>query len=151
MAEARGKLDREKIAGNTTGKSTQKTTPKTREKATGKTAGKAAVRTARKAGGSVARKRAARRETPAGVDGLELLREKADQRLARKSTKLAAVLEKKALAGDVPSAKLLMVLAERKRPRELPVKKPSAAAFVYKLETEPRWEGTEEQGVGNRE
>jgi hypothetical protein len=55
------------------------------------------------------------------TDGAERLRRAADKKVGRNSAKLAEVLTKKALAGDLASARMLLALAEAKKP--VPAKK----------------------------
>jgi hypothetical protein len=55
-------------------------------------------------------------EESAGKDGAERLRWAADRRLGRNSEKLAAMLAGKALKGDLASTKVLLGLAEGKKP-----------------------------------
>jgi hypothetical protein len=84
-------------------------------------------------------------------DGAERLRQAADKRVGRNSEQLADLLETKALAGNLDSLKVLVMLAERKKPRPVPVKKPRRPSLALRLGAEPEWEENREQGVGSRE
>jgi hypothetical protein len=83
-------------------------------------------------------------------DGAEQLRQAADKRLSLNSEALADLLEKDALAGNLSSLKELVLLAERKKPRPAPVKKPRRPNMALQLAAEPKWQD-EEQETGNRE
>ena len=92
----------------------------------------------------------ASRKGPAGKDGVERLRRAADRRVGRDSEKLAELLSEKALQGDLASAKVLVALADGKKPA--PAKQESAfKSLIANLAAEPDWKGGEEQGAGNRE
>jgi hypothetical protein len=56
------------------------------------------------------------------------------------SEELSKVLLKKAREGSLGSLKLLVTLAERKKPREKPVKKPRGLTLAQQLAMEPEWE-----------
>jgi hypothetical protein len=86
----------------------------------------------------------ASREKTAVVDGIELLRQAADRQIGRSPTKFADVLSTRAKAGDVPSLRVLVMLAERKKPRAEPVKKPRRRSQALELALEPEWQGPEE-------
>jgi hypothetical protein len=62
------------------------------------------------------------------VPGAERLKRAADRKLSRNSAKLAELLTKRALEGDVASAKLLLALAEAKKPG--PVRKKSGPTMT---------------------
>jgi hypothetical protein len=81
---------------------------------------------------------------------VERLRRAADRRVGRDSEKLAELLSEKALQGDLASAKVLVALADGKKPA--PAKQESAfKSLIANLAAEPDWKGGEEQGAGNRE
>jgi hypothetical protein len=86
-------------------------------------------------------------------DGVERLRQEADKQVGQNSEKLASLLTKKALAGDLASTKVLVGLAERKKPRPEPKKKWRGPSLAERLAAEPEWTGEEEEdeGIGNRE
>jgi hypothetical protein len=85
-------------------------------------------------------------------DGAERLRRAADKRVGRASEELADLLESKALEGNLNSLKVLVMLAERKRPRPEPVKKPRVPSYAQRLAAEPVWrKEREEMGTGNKE
>jgi len=86
----------------------------------------------------------ARRGRAARKDGAELLRQAADRRLARNSEELADLLETKALAGDLASAKVLVGLAERKKPIPEPVKRWRGPSLAELWAAEPQWQGEPE-------
>jgi hypothetical protein len=64
--------------------------------------------------------------------------------------KLSAVLLAKAKKGNMGSFKLLMTLAERRKPREKPVKKPHGLTPAHRLALEPPWR-PEKAGEGGKE
>lgn len=72
--------------------------------------------------------------------GVERLRQAAERRLARKSEELADLLLEKALEGKLEGARMLVALAEKKKPRakrgEGPWKGKSVAEM---LAEEPEW------------
>jgi hypothetical protein len=107
-----------------------------------KTGGTTKSRTVERAsGGKTARK-----------NGAERLRQAADRRVGRNSEELADLLTKKALAGDLASTKVLVALAEQKKPSPEPKKKRRGPSRAEQLAAEPEWRGEgEEQGIGNRE
>ena len=78
-------------------------------------------------------------------DGAEKLRQAADRRVGWASEKLADLLEKKALEGNLSSLKVLVMLAERKKPRPEPVKKPRKARLAQRWESEPEWRVKQEE------
>jgi hypothetical protein len=55
--------------------------------------------------------------------------------------KLIERLTEKAKKGDLGSIKLLVTLAERKKPREAPVKEARAITLLRRLEEQPEWQG----------
>jgi hypothetical protein len=114
MAEAQQQLRKEK-AGATTGK----------------TAGKQAE-------GKPGRLRVVSRGR-APKDGVELLRQLADRRVGRISKRLADLLEAKALKGDLASTRVLVGLAERKKPVAQVEKKQYGPTLAQQLEAEPEW------------
>jgi hypothetical protein len=63
---------------------------------------------------------------------------------------LADLLTEKALKGDLASTRVLVGLAERKKPRAEPVKKRRGPSLAEQLAAEPQWqepaEGREERG-----
>ncbi len=100
---------------------------------TNKKTGEGAKRT-RACGGKAGRK-----------DGAERLRQEADRRVGRNSKQLADLLTEKALGGDLASAKVLVGLAERKKPRPEPVKKRRGPSEAELLAIEPEWQGELEE------
>jgi hypothetical protein len=81
----------------------------------------------------------------AGKDGAEQLKRAADKRVGRNSEVLADLLTKKALEGDLASARVLVGLAERKKPREKQVKKRRGPSLAERLVAEPEWQGPHEE------
>jgi hypothetical protein len=81
----------------------------------------------------------ASREKSASGDGAEQLRCAADRRVGRISEKLADLLEKKALGGDVACAKALLALATSKKRDPKPVKKRKRPSLASRLAAEPAW------------
>jgi len=77
-------------------------------------------------------------------DGVEQLHQAADKQVYEISEKLAEMLKKKALKGDLASAKTLVGLAERKKPQPEPKKKRRGPSMAERLAAEPEWEGEEE-------
>jgi hypothetical protein len=119
------------------------------DKAIGKTKGGGAAKTSKRvSGGKTARK-----------DGVERLRKAADKRVGRISEKLADLLEGNALKGDLASTKVLVGLAERKKPMPEPKKRRRGPSLPDQLAQEPEWEGPEwdgdeeggDQGLGARD
>jgi DNA polymerase III gamma/tau subunit len=80
-----------------------------------------------------------RREILSRKDGAERLRQAADKRLNEISEQLADLLKKKALDGDLASAKTLIGLAAAKKPIPEPVKKQPEPSYADKLAKEPQW------------
>jgi hypothetical protein len=72
-------------------------------------------------------------------NGVERLKKAANRQVARKSEELAEVLMNKALEGRVESARLLVTLAEKKKPQEKPQKKSHGLKLIDLLESEPEW------------
>lgn len=88
-------------------------------------------------------------------DGAERLRLAADKRVGRNSEKLADLLTEKALAGDLASAKVLVGLAEGKKPQPEIKKKRRGPSLAEQLAAEPQWRGSAgrgrvKEGTGNR-
>ena len=81
----------------------------------------------------------ARRENPSRKDGAERLRQAADKRVNEISEQLADLLKKKALEGDLASAKTLIGLAAAKKPIPERVKKRPEPSYAEKLANEPQW------------
>jgi hypothetical protein len=77
-------------------------------------------------------------------DGAERLRQAANKRLNEISEQLADLLKRKALEGDLASAKTLIALAAAKKPIPEPVKKQSEPSYADKLSKEPQWKGEPE-------
>lgn len=84
------------------------------------------------------------------MDGAEQLKWAADRQVGRNSKKIADLLTVRAVTGDLPSIRVLVGLAERKKPRPEPVKKWVGPSLAERLAAEPEWEGGEE-GLGNRD
>jgi hypothetical protein len=123
-------------------KPSSKTKSKPRRKASSKTAGKAST----KASGTTKTKgRAPASEEKAAVaNGTELLRRAAHRRLVEDSEELAGVIAGKALDGDLASTKMLLGLAERKKPQAEPetgkVTEPRGPSLADLLTSEPQWQ-----------
>ena len=73
--------------------------------------------------------------------GIERLIGEVDRALGKECEVLAQRLAAKAKKGSESALKLLVMLAERKKPRELPVKKPKGRAYSQVLLADPPWEG----------
>jgi len=86
----------------------------------------------------------ARRKYASRKDGAERLRQAADKRLNEISEQLADLLKRKALEGDLASAKTLIALAAAKKPIPEPVKKEDEPSYADKLAKEPKWVGEPE-------
>jgi hypothetical protein len=86
----------------------------------------------------------ARRGRPTRKNGAEQMRQAADRRVGRISERLADLLEKSALEGDLASTRVLFGLAERKKPIPKPVKKWHGPTPAERLAVEPQWQGEEE-------
>jgi hypothetical protein len=78
-------------------------------------------------------------EKPVRGSGVERLKKAANRQVARKSAELAEMLMNKALEGKVESARLLVTLAEKKKPQEKPQKKRDHPKLIDLLESEPEW------------
>jgi hypothetical protein len=76
-------------------------------------------------------------EKPVRGNGVERLKKAANMQVARKSSELAELLMNKALEGKLDSARLLVTLAEKKKPPEKPVKKRHGPTLLDLLESEP--------------
>ena len=78
--------------------------------------------------------------------GVEQLRKEADNVLRRKSKKLAVLLGEKAMTGDLNTVKVLVGLAEKKKPEPErkpevgPVKERPLTAWIKRIANEPHWE-----------
>jgi len=92
----------------------------------------------------------ARREKAARMDGVERLRMAADRALGRNVKKLSDRLAQRAVDGNLASLRVLVMLAEGKKPRPEPVKKPRGPSRAQRLASEPEWEEGKE-GTGTRE
>lgn len=89
-------------------------------------------------------KKKSRRRSPAaaaGEDGAELLKRTADRVVKRNSAKLSKMLLEKALEGDLTSVKLLVTLAEGKKPE----KRSQGPSLAEQWANQPQWEGEEEE------
>jgi hypothetical protein len=90
--------------------------------------------------GSTTKKRTRKEAAPEGLanmDGAERLRWAADRRVGRNSEKLAEMLKEKALKGDLASTKVLLALAEGKKP--IPEVKKPVRSLALRLAAEPEW------------
>jgi hypothetical protein len=83
------------------------------------------------------------RRKPAGKSGTERLRSLADRQLSRNLKELTEVLTRKALAGSVASTRVLVELAQRKKPEAV---KRRGLSEAERLANEPEWDGPEEEG-----
>jgi hypothetical protein len=91
------------------------------------------------------RKRASQ-ENAASKDGAELLRQEADKQVGMNSEKLVKLLTTKALEGDLASTRVLVGLAERKKPQpQRAAKKRSGPSSAELLEAEPEWREPSEE------
>jgi hypothetical protein len=88
------------------------------------------------------RKRDRASEKAARKDGAERLRQAADREVGRNSAKLAVVLKEKALNGDLASTKMLVALADGKKP--IPEVNRPLTSLVRRLAAEPQWVGPPE-------
>lgn len=95
--------------------------------------------------GSAAHGKKGGRGKQAAEGGAESLMRAADRQVKRNCKKLSQLLVDKAMEGNIGSARLLFMLAERKKPREKPVKKSRWASLAMKWAAEPKWEGGEEE------
>ena len=78
-------------------------------------------------------------EKPVRGSGVERLKKAADRQVARKSAELAELLMDKALEGKLESARLLVTLAEKKKPQDKPQKKRHGVKLIDLLESDPEW------------
>jgi hypothetical protein len=85
----------------------------------------------------------------AETNGAERLKRAADRLLEQKCEELSGLICEKAEKGSLGHMKLLYTLAEKKKPREKPVKKPRRMTLAMRLAAEPEWD--REQGTVNRE
>jgi hypothetical protein len=83
------------------------------------------------------------RSKKARKDGAEKLHLAADRRVGKHSEELADRLTEQALKGDVPSTRVLVALAERKKPVLAVVKKRLGPTMAQQLAMEPQWKGPE--------
>jgi hypothetical protein len=104
----------------------------------------------RKTGGKTTsgkRKQTSREKTTNtdGMDGAERLRQAADKQVGQNSEKLAGLLADKALKGDLASTRVLVGLAERKKPHAKPATKRHGPSLAEQLSAEPKWQEEEEE------
>lgn len=127
---------------------TEKSSSTARSKTNRKEGSKSSSKTPGMASGEIKKKKRVRasRAKAAAVDGAEQLRRAADRRVARKSEELVNMLTENALKGDLASARMLVGLAERKKPEpEEEECGPSLMdQLVEQLAAEPQWEGEPE-------
>ena len=76
-------------------------------------------------------------------DGVEKLKKAADKVLGRNSAKLANLLLDKAVEGKLEGARLLVKLAEGKKPPVRPKRTWDGKTFAEMLASEPEWEEPE--------
>jgi hypothetical protein len=98
-----------------------------------------------------ARSERASRSEAAREDGVERLGRAVDKRVRKNSEKLADLLMNKALGGDLASARVLVMIAGRKRPRPAPVKKVQWPTLAMRLAALPDCEEPAEEGVWEEE
>jgi hypothetical protein len=79
-------------------------------------------------------------------DGAEELRQAADRQASLNADKLAGLLASKALEGDLASVKVLVSLADGKKPKE--VKKRRGKSYALRLGAEPGWVDVPVGGAG---
>jgi len=91
-----------------------------------------------RAGGEAPLPKAAEAE---GEACTERLQRHAARLVMQNSGTLSDALLEKAKKGDVSSIRLLIRLAERKRPRAKPVKKPRGLTWAQQLALDPPWQG----------
>jgi hypothetical protein len=84
------------------------------------------------------------RRKPAVKSGAERLRSMADRQVGRNSKKLTDLLTRNALAGSMASTRMLVGLAERKKPDA--VKKRRGPSQALELANEQQWEGPDWEG-----
>jgi len=89
------------------------------------------------------RRAGAGRGKSAITDGAERLRWAADRRLGRNSERLAEMLKDRALEGDLASTKVLLALAEGKKP--IVEKKGPVRSLALRLAAEPQQEPSMER------
>jgi hypothetical protein len=65
--------------------------------------------------------------------------------VGRHSKELADLLTGKALKGDLASTRVLVGLAERKKPEPEPARKRSWPTMAMRLAAEPPWKGEQEE------
>ena len=90
-------------------------------------------------------------EKEANKDGLEQLRREADIRVGRNAAKLAELLTKTALKGDLHNMKALVGLAEKKKKTVEPVQEKAMLPFLRCLnclEKQPEWKGPMKEELG---
>ena len=96
-------------------------------------------------------KRIKEREKAARTDGMEQLRREADIRVGRNAAKLAELLTKTALKGDLHNMKALVGLAEKKKKTVEPVQEKAMLPFLRCLnclEKQPEWKGPMKEEFG---
>jgi hypothetical protein len=99
-------------------------------------------KTSSKTGNTTGMTRArARRVKTARKDGLERLRQGADRELSRNWKTLMTRVREKAEGGDLGHIKLLVTLSQRKKPREVPLKKARGISLAQRLDQQPEWQG----------
>jgi hypothetical protein len=86
-----------------------------------------------------------KRKSAARRSGVERLRQAVDKRVGKNSEKLADVLTEKALGGSLAGTKVLVELAEGKKP-EMKRKKRGWISYVERLASEPEWSEPEGEG-----
>jgi hypothetical protein len=82
-------------------------------------------------------------------DGVEKLRKTADRVLGRNSAKLANLLLDKAVEGKLEGARLLVKLAESKKPPVKPKRTWDGKTFAEMLASEPEWKEPEPVGFSD--
>jgi hypothetical protein len=87
----------------------------------------------------------ASRSKAAHKDGAERLRWAADRRVGKNSEKLADLLTNNALKGDLASTKVLLALAEGKKP--VPEVRKPGRSLALRLAAEPQWVAPREEGL----
>lgn len=94
-------------------------------------------------------KRIKERERAASKDGMERLRREADIRVGNNAAKLADLLTKTALKGDLKNIKALVGLAEKKKPEAAVKKGPSLfVRLIQDIASQEKWKGPMEDGLG---
>ena len=79
----------------------------------------------------------------AGESAIERLIDAVSKALAKDCEMLSRKLAERAIEGHVSAFRLLVMLAERKKPRVVPVKKPHRLTLAQMLAMEPQWKGDE--------